>query len=100
MRRDSRNVVRLAVCCVALCKVFCCATSALAASSEAETFFLNEVKPLLALRCISCHGPDKTEGGLRLDSREAALKGGDSGPALVVGKPEKSLLVMAIKRTH
>jgi hypothetical protein len=67
---------------------------------DADQFFLNEVKPLLALRCISCHGPDKTEGGLRLDSREAVLKGGDSGPALVVGKPEQSLLVMAIKRTH
>ncbi len=54
---------------------------------ESDRFFFNEVKPLLISRCASCHGPDKAEGGLRLDSREAALKGGDSGPAVVPGKP-------------
>jgi hypothetical protein len=37
---------------------------------------------------------------LRLDSRERALKGGDSGPALMPGRPDKSLLLMAVKRTH
>ena len=47
---------------------------------ESDRVFLTEVKPLLNLRCVSCHGPDKAEGGLRLDTREAALKGGDSGP--------------------
>jgi hypothetical protein len=67
---------------------------------ESERFFIDHVKPLLNLRCASCHGPDKAEGGLRLDSREAALQGGDSGPAVVPGKPDKSLLLMAIKRTH
>ena len=68
--------------------------------ANADRFFLNEVKPLLNSRCVSCHGPDKAEGGLRLDTREAALKGGDSGPAVVPGKPDQSLLLMAIKRTH
>src|SRR4029079_18223120 len=58
------------------------------------------VKPLLNLRCLSCHGPDKAEGGLRLGTREAALKGGDSVPAVVPGKPDQSLLLMAVKRTH
>ncbi len=67
---------------------------------ESEKFFLSEVKPFLNLRCLSCHGLDKAEGGLRLDSREAALKGGDSGPAIVPGKPDQSLLLMAVKRTH
>lgn len=67
---------------------------------EPDRFFLNEVKPLLNSRCVSCHGPDKAEGGLRLDTREATLKGGDSGPAVVPGKPGKSLLLMAVKRTH
>src|SRR6185503_18538332 len=42
------------------------------------------------------HGPDKVKGGLRLDSREAILKGGDNGPALVVGKPSESLLLQAV----
>jgi hypothetical protein len=49
-------------------------------------------------KCISCHGPDKKRGGLRLDSREAILKGGDSGPAVVPGQPEESLLLKAIRR--
>ena len=68
--------------------------------SDAERFFIDQVQPILASRCISCHGPDKAEGGLRLDSRAAAVKGGDSGPALVPGKPDQSLLLMAVKRTH
>ena len=68
--------------------------------SDADRFFLREVKPLLVSRCVTCHGPDKAEGGLRIDTREAAMKGGDSGPALVPGKPVQSLLLMAVKRTH
>lgn len=52
-----------------------------------------DIRPLLAARCVQCHGPDKQKGGLRLDSRAAALAGGDSGPALVPGKAADSLLV-------
>ena len=62
-----------------------------------ETLFREKVLPLLNTKCISCHGPDKQEGGLRLDSREAAVKGGENGPSLVAGKPEESLLVQAVK---
>jgi len=69
-------------------------------SSDAERFFLERIQPLLSSRCASCHGPDKSEGGLRLDSREAALKGGDSGQALVPGNPNDSLLLMAVKPGH
>jgi hypothetical protein len=68
--------------------------------NAAEQFFVDEVRPVLTTRCISCHGPDKAEGGLRLDSRDAAVEGGDSGPSLVPGKPNDSLLLMAVKRTH
>ena len=46
--------------------------------------------------CYSCHGDKKQKGGLRLDSFEAILQGGESGPAVVPGKPEESLLVEAI----
>src|SRR5689334_22058428 len=61
--------------------------------------FVEKVKPILDSRCVSCHGTEKQKGGLRLDSREAALKGGENGPALVPGKPEQSLLVQAVMHT-
>ncbi len=60
-------------------------------------FFEKQVRPLLAARCHGCHGPDKQKGNLRLDSRATVLAGGDTGPAVVPGKPEESLLVDAIR---
>ncbi len=72
------------------------AVLALRADDGADRHFTDRVKPLLDLHCVSCHGPDKVKGGLRLDSREALLKGGDTGPALVPGQPEKSLLIQAV----
>ena len=67
-----------------------------AAEAVREKFFEQNVRPLLAQNCYSCHGEKKQKGGLRLDSIEAILKGGESGPALVPGKPDESLLVSAI----
>ncbi len=61
-----------------------------------EKFFEQNVRPLLAESCYSCHATKKQKGGLRLDSLESILKGGESGPAVVPGKPEESLLVAAI----
>ncbi len=58
--------------------------------------FLDEVQPLVAAKCISCHGREKQEGGLRLDSLAAARAGGDRGPAIVPGNPDKSLFARAI----
>jgi mono/diheme cytochrome c family protein len=60
-------------------------------------FFEKHVRPVLANNCFECHGPDKKRGGLRLDSREAALAGGDSGPALVPGDPGKTRLLAAVR---
>src|SRR5438477_6759300 len=76
-----------------------------ALASEAEQdeaaqieFFEKNVRPVLVDRCYSCHSATapKLKGGLRLDSLEGALKGGDSGPALVPAHPEKSPLVEAV----
>jgi mono/diheme cytochrome c family protein len=67
-----------------------------AAEAVREKFFEQNVRPLLAQNCYSCHGEKKQKGSLRLDSIEAILKGGESGPALVPGKPDESLLVSAI----
>ena len=63
---------------------------------EQETFFEQKVHPILAAKCFECHGEKKQEGGLRLDSRSAILKGNDSGPAIVAGKPDESRLVEVI----
>ena len=59
-------------------------------------FFETKVRPLLAENCFKCHGPEKQRAGLRLDVRATILKGGESGPAVVPGQPEKSLLIDAV----
>src|SRR5207249_7359010 len=62
-------------------------------------FFERNVRPVLVERCLSCHGPEKQKGGLRLDTREAVLLGGDGGPVVVPGKPRESRLIEAIRQT-
>src|SRR5262249_27802778 len=66
------------------------------ATPQHEAFFVKKVRPILAARCLECHGEKKQEGGLRLDSRSAILKGNDAGPAVVPGKPDESRLVEVI----
>ncbi|MBC8290735.1 MAG: DUF1549 domain-containing protein, partial [Planctomycetes bacterium] len=66
-------------------------------TSQRADRFVRIVEPLLKAKCLSCHGPDKQEGGLRLDSLQAALKGGESGPAIVPGDAAGSLLVKAVR---
>src|SRR6185436_13953797 len=56
----------------------------------------NEVMPIFQMRCTVCHGKRKQEGGLDLRTQASRLKGGKSGPALVPGKPEESLLMKRI----
>ena len=64
-----------------------------------ETFFETRIRPVLATECLPCHGGKKTENGFKVDSRESLLRGGDRGPAIVAGEPEKSLLIRAIRYT-
>jgi hypothetical protein len=66
------------------------------AASHSE-FFEARIRPILAENCFSCHGPKKQQSGLRLDSREGLLKGADSGPVVVPGRPEESPLIEAIR---
>lgn len=68
-----------------------------ARADDGVAFFESRVRPVLVEHCYSCHGADKQKGGLRLDSRDALRKGGDSGPALVPGKPDESRLVRAVR---
>ena len=64
-----------------------------------ENLFESAVRPVLIERCLECHGPNKQEGGLRLDSLPTLLTGGESGPAIVPGAPRKSLLIQAVQRS-
>ncbi len=67
--------------------------------AQGNAYFENKVRPILVARCDRCHGPGSGEGkaNLRVDSRDALLRGGDSGPAIVPGEPENSLLILAIR---
>ncbi len=69
------------------------------ADDSSDTFFETKIRPVLATECLPCHGGKKTESGLKVDSIESLLKGGDRGPAIVAGQPEKSLLARAIGYT-
>lgn len=75
-----------------------------AASTErtAVEFFEQKVRPILVERCFACHSQaaGKKKGGLVLDSRAALLRGGDSGPAVVPGQPDKSLLFHAVRHAN
>jgi hypothetical protein len=68
------------------------------AADDDVAFFEQRIRPVLVEHCHSCHSPQakKIKGGLLVDSREALLKGGDTGPALVPGQPEKSLLLEVV----
>jgi hypothetical protein len=65
-------------------------------SPTAVELFEKEVRPLLVETCAKCHGDIRCEHGLKLSSRAGMLKGGESGPAVVPGKPEESLLIRAV----
>src|SRR5262249_59759733 len=66
-------------------------------SPEQVEFFEKRVRPVLAENCLSCHGPKKQMSGLRLDSREAVLAGGDNGPAIRPRDPDNSPLIQAVR---
>ncbi|MCA9196720.1 MAG: PSD1 domain-containing protein [Planctomycetales bacterium] len=67
------------------------------AQPTAETFFEQHVRPLLSSRCWDCHAEDVAESGLRMDSRQALLVGGERGPALKPGDAQGSLLILAVE---
>ncbi len=69
-----------------------------AAASEGDRFFEEKIVPLLANRCYECHSHEKKiKGGLALDSRAGWEAGGEGGPVLVPGEPEKSRLISAVR---
>jgi hypothetical protein len=69
------------------------------AARRSDEFFEGKVRPVLVEQCQKCHGAVKQEGGLRLDSRQALLKGSDNGEVVVLGDPDQSPLIEAVRRT-
>lgn len=67
-------------------------------ADERDDLFELKIRPVLVNSCLRCHGTLKSSGTLRVDSRDALLKGGESGPAIVPGQPDMSRLIRAIQR--
>lgn len=68
-----------------------------ARADDSEQFFESQIRPLLIEKCLECHNSEKQSGGLRLDSRDHILKGGDSGAAMIPGDSAGSRLIQAIR---
>ena len=84
---------------VALLPIFCAVGSfGVQATSDDAEFFEREIRPILVNHCYQCHSAqaEMVFKGLRLDSRDGMLKGGESGPAIVPGKPHESRLIQRI----
>jgi mono/diheme cytochrome c family protein len=86
--------------------ILAAASSTFAATPTAPTaaqleFFENRIRPVLAQNCYKCHSAEskKVRGGLLLDTREGLRKGGETGPGLIPGDSEKSLLLKAVRHT-
>jgi mono/diheme cytochrome c family protein len=94
MRFRARSILAFAIALVAAVQLNARAEPISAADAE---FFEKEIRPLLIQHCHKCHGDSaEPKGGLTLTSRAAILKGGESGPAAVAGKPQESRLIAAI----
>ena len=87
---------------VALSPLAAAESSANSAETERAKleFFEKEVRPILATHCYECHGEEKQKAGLRLDNLADILRGGETGPAIVRGKPHESLLIEAVHYTN
>lgn len=66
-------------------------------STAQRDLFEQHVRPMLVANCVECHGDHKQEGGLSLATIDGLLQGGDSGPAIILGKPDESLLIEALR---
>ena len=77
----------------------CFAQAAAPPDPSQQAFFEGKIRPVLVEQCYECHNAGKHKGGLALDSRAGWEQGGDSGPVIVRGKPDASLLIKALRQT-
>ena len=92
------NVLLLVFLCLSHAKVENCQAQDAEALSRID--FAKHVLPILDAKCVSCHGAEKHESGLRLDSKDAAFRGGDNGPAIVAKDADGSLLLQVLTGEH
>jgi len=100
LTRRSRFIAVVLACWGVLGAISHSGRAVVAADSDLE-FFEQRIRPVLAERCFKCHSQEtaKPKGGLRVDRRASLFEGGDSGPSIVAGKPNDSLLIKAIAWT-
>ena len=94
MNLKTHAIIIMLICCGG---VLCAAPI----TSEQLQFFESKVRPLLADKCYKCHSnkAEKLKAGLYLDHGATIISGGDSGPSVVAGDPDKSLLIEAVRYT-
>jgi len=85
--------------CLTLLRAMAFAAAAIPVAADDGRFFREQIEPLLRAHCYECHSSqaDDVQGGLRLDSPAALRRGGDTGPAIVVGNSGQSLLIQALR---
>ena len=94
----NRLLTGMALLWIGLSCLFDSSASADEVTRTGEDFFESRIRPVLVKRCFKCHSGDKREGKLRLDQREALVKGGQSGKVVLPRDPNGSLLIRAIRR--
>lgn len=83
--------------CLIVLAIFAVCASRAEADDAGVELYEKKVRPALVEHCVKCHGPEKQEGGLQVDSVAAMLRGGDQGPAVMPGDPDASLLIQGVR---
>ncbi len=92
MKEISKRTLQLSLGLAACVAVLPAQAEEPAAAKAGSVDFARDIQPILEFNCVSCHNQEEVKGELRFDSHAEFLKGGDSGPAFVAGKPEESLM--------
>src|SRR5712671_3009757 len=94
-----RSLFAIAFAIIWISRIAHCAEVKNPVTKTQSDFYEKRVQPILSEYCYQCHShqAEKIKGSLVLDSREGLLKGGESGPAVLPGDPEKSLLIRAVR---
>ncbi|MBC8350627.1 MAG: DUF1553 domain-containing protein [Planctomycetes bacterium] len=91
--RPISDVARATACCTVALLALLFQVSRVSSATDDHIDYLTQIKPMLRERCFACHGALKQEGGLRLDTAALAIKGGDSGAAILPGDAAASVLL-------